>query len=147
MKLTKRCEYGIRASVRLAQSHGKGYVQSKEIASSEALPAKFLESILLALRSGGVLESKVGAGGGYRLTRSPKEIRVADLFNAMNGDSSDDRTDLEKSEAGVGQHGLDVVSERMNETISREIGSITLAELLDEAESRTVGSSSSMYYI
>ena len=147
MKLTKRCEYGIRASVRLAQSHGKGYVQSKEIASSESLPAKFLESILLALRSGGVLESKVGAGGGYRLTRAPKEILVADLLTAMNGEMSDDHAELDRSEAGVGQHGLDIISSRMNETISRDVGTITLADLLNEAENRAVGSATSMYYI
>ena len=71
MRLSKRTEYGLRAVVRLAQVWPRGYVQNKDLAEQEQLPNKFLEAILLALRRGGFLDSKVGSGGGYRLMRSP----------------------------------------------------------------------------
>ena len=82
MRLSKRTEYGLRAIVQLAQLWPRNFVQSKDLAEHEDLPNKFLESILLALRRGGFLESKVGSGGGYRLSRSPREIRVGDKVEA-----------------------------------------------------------------
>ena len=80
MRLSKRTEYGLRAVVQLARLGPRTYVQSKDLAQQEGLPNKFLESILLALRRGDFLESKVGSGGGYRLSRPPRDIRVGDLI-------------------------------------------------------------------
>src|ERR1041384_6568764 len=85
MRLSKRTEYGLRAVIQLARLEPDKYVQSKDLAQQEDLPGKFLESILLALRRGGFLESKVGAGGGYRLARLPREISVGDLIRRLEG--------------------------------------------------------------
>jgi len=124
-------------------------VQSREVASSESLPAKFLESILLALRSGGILESKVGAGGGYRLTRSPTEIRMADVLRALVGNDADDSSleNEDPSETGIGQHGLNLINERMYEAIEQAVGIMTLADVLELAEERTQTATPGMYYI
>ena len=73
MRLSKRTEYGLRAIAYLARSWPKGFVQSRDLSQQEGLPNKFLESILLTLRRGGFLESKVGSGGGYRLSREAAE--------------------------------------------------------------------------
>ena len=85
MRLSKRTEYGLRAVVQLARLDPRSYVQSKDLAQQEGLPNKFLEAILLALRRGGFLESKVGSGGGYRLSRPPRDIRVGDLIRRLEG--------------------------------------------------------------
>ena len=69
MRLSRRTEYGLRAMIQLARLGPRRYVQSKDLSQQEGLPNKFLEAILLALRRGDFLESKVGSGGGYRLTR------------------------------------------------------------------------------
>jgi len=85
LRLSKRTEYGLRAIVQLAQLWPRNFVQSKDLAEHEDLPNKFLESILLALRRGGFLESKVGSGGGYRLARErrrdmdPNRLTIEDL--------------------------------------------------------------------
>ena len=53
------------------------FVQSRDLSQQEDLPNKFLEAILLTLRRGGFLESKVGREGGYRLAKEPqREIHV-----------------------------------------------------------------------
>ena len=75
MRLSKRTEYGVRAVVQLARLWPRGFVQAKDLARQEELPNKFLEAILLALRRGGFLESKIGREGGYRLSRAPRDIR------------------------------------------------------------------------
>src|SRR5436190_19536656 len=85
MKLSKRTEYGLRAAVQLARLWPRHFVQARDLAQQESLPNKFLESILLALRRGGFLESKVGSGGGYRLSRPPREIAVGELIRRLEG--------------------------------------------------------------
>ncbi len=148
MKMSKRCQYGVRACVRLAQTYGDGNLQSKEIAASEALPAKFIESILLALRAGDVLESKVGAGGGYRLKRSPTEILMMDICRAMAGNDADKKGDPDATgAAGIGQVGLDIVFERLDGAINEAIGSVSLAAVLEQAEERASVGNSHLHFI
>jgi Rrf2 family protein len=89
LRLTKRCEYAIRAALLLAARSDDGYVQARGIAATEGLPPKFLESILLTLRGAGVLESKVGAGGGYRLTRPPEDIPVGAIVRLFQSPDED----------------------------------------------------------
>jgi Rrf2 family protein len=80
MRLSKRGEYGLRAMINLADSTDpdKPYplVQIKDISERENIPAKFLEQILLALKNAGLLQSKMGFGGGYYLARPPAEINL-----------------------------------------------------------------------
>jgi len=54
LRLSKRTEYGLRAVVSLARLEPRVFVQSRDLAKQEALPIKFLESILLALAAGGI---------------------------------------------------------------------------------------------
>lgn len=152
MRLSKRCEYGIKAATRLAQRYGSGYLQSREIAENEALPAKFLEAILLALRSGGVLESKVGAGGGYRLARSPEQLLVVEIIQLLCKNDADNGRDPESvtpanGQRRVGESALGVVNERLDEAFEASLGSMTLAELVEAAEARSDSEASAMYYI
>jgi Rrf2 family protein len=69
----------------LARNYGKGPVLISTLAEEESIPRKFLEQILLALKSSGLVESKKGKGGGYNLVRSPDKITVADVIRLMEG--------------------------------------------------------------
>src|SRR5882757_6626422 len=89
LRLSKQTEYGLRAVVQLARLYPRTFVQSRDLAQQEHLPTKFLEAILLTLRRGGFLESKVGREGGYRLSRPPKEIRVGEVVRRLEGRLSD----------------------------------------------------------
>jgi len=60
-------------------------MQIKEIALREAISAKFLEQILLALKNNGLLHSKMGVGGGYYLARSANEITLGQIFRVLDG--------------------------------------------------------------
>ncbi len=133
MRFSKRCQYGIKAAVCLAQNHGRGYLQSRTIAESEELPGKFLESILLALRSANILESKVGAGGGYRLSRAPAEIRVSDMVEALNGVALEEATGARTP----GNASLEVVNQRIDAALEHAFGTLTLSDLLDLSAERS----------
>lgn len=148
IRLSKRCEYGLKAAIRLASRQGEGYLQSRDIAQNEALPAKFLESILLALRSAQILESKVGAGGGYRLSRPADQISVSELMSALERPDGATERPAEADRVTAGHVALEVVNQRIGDALSEAVGSLSLAELSTlAAEKSQNGKATSMYYI
>jgi Rrf2 family protein len=56
-----------------------------ELAAAENIPRKFLEFILLSLRKGDLLTSKIGKGGGYRLARDPADITIGSILRILEG--------------------------------------------------------------
>lgn len=57
----------------------------RDIAERERLPKKFLEAILLELKSAGILHSRPGRGGGYTLNRPPRTITLGRVIRLMDG--------------------------------------------------------------
>ena len=57
----------------------------KDIAQAERIPRKFLEAILVDLKSGGLLRSRAGRSGGYELLRLPKEVSLGQVIRLMDG--------------------------------------------------------------
>ena len=89
MRLSKRGEYGLRAMISLAKNTQSGVQPSimkiKDISDVEKIPAKFLEQILLTLKNSGLLQSKMGVGGGYYLARDPQEIFLGQIIRVLDG--------------------------------------------------------------
>ena len=88
MRLSKRGEYGLRAAIHLAnaQKHSPDVmVQIKDISAQEKIPTKYLEQILLALKNAGLLQSKMGVGGGYYLAKSPEQINLGQIIRVLDG--------------------------------------------------------------
>ena len=83
--LSKKTKYGLKALTYIAKSKGDSPVQVGEIAKSENIPQKFLESILLTLRKSGFLGSKKGKHGGYYLIKKPSEIKMTDVLRVLEG--------------------------------------------------------------
>src|SRR2546426_5641353 len=76
----------MRAMIELAQHRGEGaLVPAREIAERQQIPLRFLEQQLGALSKAGVVESFRGSGGGCRLARSPEEITMAEVADAIEG--------------------------------------------------------------
>jgi Rrf2 family protein len=85
MQVSARVDYGVRALVELASRDGGPLVTAEELAGLQGLPVKFLEGILTHLRRAGLIVSKRGADGGYRLGRPADSISVADVVRAIDG--------------------------------------------------------------
>lgn len=83
--LSKKTKYGLKALTYIAKSKGEIPVQVGEIAKSEQIPQKFLESILLTLRKAGFLGSKKGKHGGYYLRKEPSEILMTEVMRVLEG--------------------------------------------------------------
>jgi len=84
--LTQKTRYSMLAMVRLAREYGKGTtLMINEIAESERIPKRFLESILLELKKNGYLGSKLGKKGGYYLIKDPGGINLLEIIRLFEG--------------------------------------------------------------
>jgi Rrf2 family protein len=78
-------DYALRAVVELAAAHDDRPVTADQLAQAQAIPPKFLESILLQLRRGGIVNAQRGPEGGYWLARAAGEISLADIIRVIDG--------------------------------------------------------------
>jgi Rrf2 family protein len=131
--------------VQLARMGPRTYVQSRDLAQDEALPGKFLEAILLTLRRGGFLDSKVGREGGYRLARPAKEIIVGDVVRMLEGRLSlrEGRVpaDMSSGEVAVGY-----LNQKLTEATDDVLEKLTLEQLIEQT-TKAANQQQQMYYI
>jgi Rrf2 family protein len=85
MKLSTRGEYALRALLVLGLNYGPHVVRIQTISAEQNIPKRFLEQILNDLKSAGVVESKRGVTGGYRLARPPQDITLAAIVRHIEG--------------------------------------------------------------
>ncbi len=85
MRVSAKTDYALRAAVELAAAGDGATVKGERLATSQSIPLRFLENILLQLRHAGIVESRRGAEGGYRLARRAAEITLADVIRAIDG--------------------------------------------------------------
>jgi len=83
--LSKKTKYGLKALSYLAKQKPNKTVLISEIAASEKISKKILESILLTLRKNGILSSKKGKGGGYYLLKKSNEIKISTIIRLLEG--------------------------------------------------------------
>jgi Rrf2 family cysteine metabolism transcriptional repressor len=146
LRLSKRTEYGLRAVVQLARLEPRTYVQSKDLSSGqEKLPNKFLEAVLLALRRGGFLESKVGSGGGYRLSRHPRDISVGELIRRLEGRLTV-KEEISAGEQSPGQVAFRLLNEKLTSALDEVLDTMTLEQLMEHV-AKASNQQQEMYYI
>ena len=83
--LTQKAKYALKAMIYLAGRETVRPVLIAEVAREERLPKKFLERILLDLKTHGLLTSRKGRGGGYMLARPPNKIGLGEIIRLMDG--------------------------------------------------------------
>ncbi|MUG95880.1 Rrf2 family transcriptional regulator [Scytonema sp. UIC 10036] len=84
MQLTNKLKYSILALLALTKNHGSSEpLQMQEIEELQGLANRNLESLLTALKRGGLVKSIRGSQGGYFLAREPEDITILDVFNCV----------------------------------------------------------------
>jgi len=84
LRLSSRGRYALKAVFDLAV-HTDAPVQVRDVATRQRIPLRFLEQIFQLLKRGGLVESKRGPRGGFRLTRQPDEVKLGDVLRAVEG--------------------------------------------------------------
>jgi len=85
MHISQKCQYALRALLELAKRPRTEPTSVGTIASAQAIPARFLESILGQLRQGGFVVSRRGAKGGFALVPDPSALSVGAIIRFIDG--------------------------------------------------------------
>ena len=85
MKLSTKARYGTRALLDLAMHGNQGLVQLKDIARRQDISLHYLEHLISPLVSAGMIRSLRGAGGGIGLTKLPREIKLSEVVQLLEG--------------------------------------------------------------
>lgn len=86
--ISTKARYALRVMVDLAQHQENGYIPLKDIAIRQELSEKYLEIILKILVKNNILKGIRGKGGGYMLTRLPKEYKIGEIIELTEGSLS-----------------------------------------------------------
>ncbi len=134
MKLSLRGEYALRAMLVLGLHHDQSVVPIQMISNEQNIPKRFLEQILNDLKSAGVVQSKRGVSGGYRLARRPEEITLATIVRHIEGALApvscvSERFYEKCSCPDESRCAIRSVMKEVRESIVRIMESVTVAEL------------------
>ena len=84
LRFSTRTRYGLRFLIRLASTQDLR-LQLGVVAKEEKISSGYLEQIVRALRPLKILKAVRGVGGGYQLCKSPADIRLDDVIQALEG--------------------------------------------------------------
>lgn len=138
LRLSKKADYALMAMKHLAvrgdhASSSAASSSAREIAELYSIPIELMAKVLQRLVRGGLLTSQQGTRGGYHLARTPAQISVADVIQAIDGPvtvtaCSTDEGQCEQFEKCNVRDPLWKVRER----IVMALGECTIAELASD---------------
>ena len=140
MMISMKTKYALKALAALADSRDRGARQIAELASSEHIPKKFLEAILLTLRNQGILSSRKGPGGGYSLAVSPASLTIGKIVRSFEGDLAPvpclgDTSPAQCAEcADIQTCGIRLVMADVKTAVCSVLDHTTLADMIDRSE-------------
>src|SRR6201996_105151 len=85
MRVSKRTDYALRALFTLVDHFGGQPIPIRELARRNDVPKRFLEQIMLALKSQGWVDSSAGIRGGYFLAKNPSKITMGEVVRHFDG--------------------------------------------------------------
>lgn len=85
MRIPTKTRYSMRFMIDLAARYDEGYTPMKDIAQRHEISKKYLEQTVVPLNEAGLLEVARGKAGGFRLSRPPAEISLAEIMSASEG--------------------------------------------------------------
>ena len=136
MKLSTKGRYGLRALVDLVIHYEGESVPVSTIATRQNISVNYLEQVYGSLRRAGIVRTIKGAQGGYNLLKDPKEITVADVLQAIEGDLVVVEEEVNESAPLAVKNMQKCIQNRvwdqMNESIQKVTREITLDQLATE---------------
>lgn len=83
MKLSTKARYGLKACLVLAEHYSEPPMSMNKISMLTGMSAGYLEQLFSLLRKDGIIVSERGAGGGYKLSRSPQQVSVGEILRSL----------------------------------------------------------------
>lgn len=138
MKISTKGRYALRMMLDLALCEKDKYIALKDIAQRQEISVKYLEQIISVLAHAGFVKSVRGSGGGYMLTREPKDYTVGMILRLTEGSLAP--VPCLEFEHNSCPRAKDCVTlgvwEKLNDAISGVVDSITLADLVNDTKAK-----------
>jgi Rrf2 family iron-sulfur cluster assembly transcriptional regulator len=136
MRLSTKGRYAVMAMADLAgHESGERPVALADIAQRQEISLSYLEQLFAKLRRGGLVKSVRGPGGGYRLSRSPAELRISDIILAVDEPIAATRCEA-GSAKGCTTSGARCMTHDLWEELGRQIhvflSSVSLADVVEK---------------
>jgi Rrf2 family protein len=133
MKISKKCQYALKAILELARRNNGQAVKTHDIAGSQRISQRFTEIILNELKHGGFVDSRRGNEGGYLLARNPKTLTVREVVEYIQGDISVAPEALKDNGYAslFGNEAFKELWQEVNSAVSEVCGNKTFADLID----------------
>lgn len=136
MRLSTKGRYAVMAMADLAgHETGARPVALADIAARQEISLSYLEQLFAKLRRGGLVKSVRGPGGGYRLSRSPAELRISDIILAVDEPIAATRCEA-GSTKGCTASGARCMTHDLWEELGRQIhvflSSVSLADVVEK---------------
>jgi Rrf2 family protein len=138
--VSMRSKYALKALNFMARSKDKETFLIAELAEAENIPKKFLEAILLTLKSQGILASRKGPGGGYWLAKAPSAITLGSIIRSFEGDLAPVQCLSENASGACPEcHDVSTCATRLvmgdvQKAVSSIVDSVTLADMIERSE-------------
>lgn len=138
--ISKKTIYAFRALIHLAGVPSGQPVLIADLARDGNIPKKFLEFILLSLRKGGLLQSRIGKGGGYSLALPPNKITLGSIVRILEGDiapvSCLSTTNYARCEECQDEAtcGIRLTMVDVNAALTTVLDNLTLADMIERSE-------------
>ena len=130
LQLTKMSDYAVALLAQLAREPEQAQ-SARQAALAAGLPEPTVKKLLKELAHARLVVSERGAGGGYRLGRSPRSIRIAEIVESLEGQLALTRCSAHPQPCG--QFGTCRTRPgwfRVNDALRRALGRFTLADML-----------------
>jgi len=85
MQLTRAADYGVRVMIQLAVPSAGGRVSLPALAHATGTPESFLSKVLQALGRAGLITSRRGQSGGFRITQRGSMATMREVIEAIDG--------------------------------------------------------------
>jgi Rrf2 family protein len=132
LRFTKQVDYGLMAMHYIAGQQGDGVVGVKRIAGEFRIPPERLAKILQRLAKGGLVISHGGPRGGYRLARPTSEITIDQVIRILDGPIAIVSCMTNHDCPQMSRCSLRQPAWKIEEAITQMLGTMTLAELMDD---------------
>ena len=135
--ITKKTKYALKALQQLAEQPPEQPILIADLSRNGQIPKKFLEFILLTMRKAGILQSRIGKGGGYWLALPANRITIASVVRALEGDFAPvqclSETNYSRCEECEDEFscGIRLVMADVNNALTSVLDRLTLADILE----------------
>jgi Rrf2 family protein len=139
VRISAKADYAVRATIELAAAGEGATVKGERLADAQHIPLHFLENILGDLKQAGIVATRRGPEGGYKLARPASEVSVADVIRAVEGPLASVRGDSPESLHYAGSaEPLQQVWIALRSNIRAVLETVSLADLVSGKLPRSV---------